>query len=103
MTKALAEPLPRLVTRDAERVPWLDAMVLPSTAVLAIVVGYPVVFTLLLSIQDYNLLGTTPQRFVGWGNYRKLADDPTFWLSLRNTAIYTFGSVAVAALLGLAL
>ena len=89
--------------RDAERVPWIDAMVLPSAAVLAMVVGYPVVYTLLLSAQDYNLLGTTPERFVGGGNYRKLIDDATFWLSLSNTAIYTFGSVAIAALLGLAL
>ena len=78
-------------------------MVLPSAGVLALVVGYPVVYTLLLSMQDYNLLGTTPERFVGDANYRKLLGDPTFWQSLANTAIYTFGSVAIAALLGLGL
>jgi len=78
-------------------------MVLPSVGVLAIVVGYPVVYTLLLSTQDYNLLGVTPTRFVGAGNYHKLLDDPTFWTSLANTALYTFGSVAVAAVLGLVL
>ena len=78
-------------------------MVLPSVGVLAIVVGYPVVYTLLLSMQDYNLLGVTPTRFVGSGNYHKLLDDPTFWQSLANTALYTFGSVAVSALLGLVL
>ena len=78
-------------------------MVLPSVGVLAIVVGYPVLYTLLLSTQDYNLLGVTPTRFVGAGNYHKLLDDPTFWTSLANTALYTFGSVAVAAVLGLVL
>jgi ABC-type sugar transport system permease subunit len=103
MTNGVASRAAGKAARDAERVPWLDTMVLPSAAVLAIVVGYPVVYTLLLSAQDYNLLGTTPERFVGAGNYRKLLDDPTFWLSLRNTALYTFGSVAVAALIGLAL
>ena len=103
MTTGLSAPALRSAARDAERVPWLDAMVLPSAGVLAIVVGYPVVYTLLLSLQDYNLLGTAPERFVGAGNYRKLLDDPTFWLALRNTAVYTFGSVAIAALLGLAL
>ena len=86
-----------------ERVPWLDSMVLPAAGVLAIVVGYPVVYTLVLSLQDYNLLGTTPERFIGVANYRKLLDDPTFWQSLGNTAMYTFGSVAIAAALGLAL
>jgi multiple sugar transport system permease protein len=103
MTTGLAAPARPSATGTAEPVPWLDAMVLPSAGVLAIVVGYPVVYTLLLSTQDYNLLGTTPERFVGASNYRKLLDDPTFWLALRNTAIYTFGSVAIAALLGLAL
>ena len=87
----------------AERVPWLDTLVLPATGVLAIVVGYPIVYTLVLSLQDYNLLGTTPEQFVGDANYRKLLDDPTFWQSLGNTAIYTFGSVAIAALAGLVL
>ena len=103
MTQAPGAQATRSVARGTDDVPWLDTMVLPAASVLAIVVGYPVVYTLLLSTQDYNLLGTTPQRFVGDDNYRKLLLDPTFWLSLRNTAIYTFGSVAIAALLGLAL
>lgn len=83
--------------------PWLDAMVIPSVAVLAIVVGYPVVYTLLLSTQDYNLVATEPARFVGAANYAKLMSDPTFWQALVNTGIYTFGSVAVSLLLGLTL
>jgi ABC-type sugar transport system permease subunit len=77
-------------------------MVVPSLAVLAIVIGYPIVYTIVLSTQNYNLVATEPARFVGSDNYRKLATDPTFWLALRNTAYYTFGSVAVAATLGLA-
>ena len=78
-------------------------MVMPSVAVLAIVVGYPVVYTLLLSAQDYNLLATEPAHFIGVANYRKLFADPTFWQALVNTSVYTFGSVGVSALLGLAL
>jgi ABC-type sugar transport system permease subunit len=89
--------------RSASRVPWLDAMVMPTLALLAIVIGYPVVYTLLLSAQDYNLLSAESARFIGAANYRKLLADPTFRLALVNTAIYTFGSVAVSAVLGLAL
>ena len=88
---------------DAERIPWLDPMVVPALAVVAIVVGYPIVYTLLLSAQDYNLIATEPARFVGAENYRKLAVDPIFWQALGNTAVYTFGSVAVSVLLGLTL
>jgi ABC-type sugar transport system permease subunit len=78
-------------------------MVMPSAAVLAIVVGYPIIYTLLLSAQDYNLLGSEPARFIGTANYRKLFADPTFWQALVNTAVYTFGSVGISVLLGLAL
>lgn len=83
--------------------PWLDWMVLPTIGVLAVVVGYPIVYTILLSGQDFNLLEPEPPRFVGAGNYLQLLSDRIFWQALRNTAIYTFGSVAASTLLGLML
>jgi multiple sugar transport system permease protein len=89
--------------RKAGQVPWLDWMVLPTVGVLAVVVGYPIVYTLVLSGQSYNLLEIEQARFIGAGNYRHLLSDPTFWEALKNTAVYTFGSVAAAALIGLAL
>jgi len=78
-------------------------MMLPSLVVLAIVIGYPVLYALLLSVQDYNLLSSESARFVGTANYRKLYADPTFRHALVNSVIYSFGSVAVSALLGLTL
>ena len=76
---------------------------LPALALMAVVVGYPIVYTLVLSTRKFNLLDTLPPRFIGIQNYRHLAADPIFWRALENTAIYTLGSVAVAAFLGLAL
>ena len=89
--------------RSAGRVPWLDWMVVPTLLVLAVVVGYPVVYTLLLSVQDYNLLEIEPARYVGAENFAKIFSDRIFWQSLWNTAYYTFGSVAASAAIGLAL
>ena len=88
---------------QARREPWLDWMVLPTLIVMAVVVGYPIVYTIILSVQDYNLLDFSPANYVGAANYTKLAGDPIFWQSLANTAIYTFGSVGISALLGLVL
>lgn len=85
------------------RMPWLDTMIVPTLAILGVVVGYPVVYTLVLSTQKFNLLDTLPARFIGAANYRHLMADPIFWQSLVNTAIYTFGSVIIAAFFGLAL
>ena len=97
---ALGAPQP---APSAKRPPWIDSMILPAVAVLGLVIGYPVVYTLVLSTQKMNLLDVTPARFVGASNYQSLLADPIFWSSLANTAIYTFGSVAVAAVFGLSL
>src|SRR5215467_8086920 len=103
MTRAAALPAREIARRDTGKLPWLDPMVTPSLGVLAFVFGYPIVYTLVLSVQYYNLLSAEQARFVGAGNYGRLLSDPIFWKALGNTAIYTFGSVAVSALLGLAL
>lgn len=89
--------------QNVERFPWLDWMVVPTLVVLAVVVGYPIVYTLMLSVQDYNLLDIEPAGFVGFDNYRDLLTDQIFWTSLQNTAVYTFGSVFISALFGLVL
>ena len=89
--------------QNVERFPWLDWMVVPTLVVLAVVVGYPIVYTLMLSVQDYNLLDIEPASFVGFDNYRDLLNDQIFWTSLQNTAVYTFGSVFISALYGLVL
>ncbi|WP_316979552.1 carbohydrate ABC transporter permease [Shumkonia mesophila] len=78
-------------------------MILPTILVLAIVVGYPIIYTLVLSVQDYNLLNIDPAVFVGAENYRNILTDRIFWQSLANTAVYTFGSVGIATLIGLAM
>lgn len=101
MSKAAVTEDHKPVRGRSGRVPWLDWMVMPTLAVLALVVGYPVVYTLMLSVRDYNLLDIVPGGYVGAENYRSLFADPIFWRALGNTAVYTFGSVFVAALLGL--
>lgn len=56
----------------------------------------------------YSLRNTTvlrPGRYVGLDNYRALLDDELFWISLRNTAVFTAASLAVgtACAIGLAM
>ncbi len=78
-------------------------MIVPTLAGLAIVIGYPVVRTFLLSTLRYNFVSPAPPRPIGAANYGHLLHDPIFWQALRNTAVYTFGSVAIAMAIGAAL
>jgi multiple sugar transport system permease protein len=96
---------PRWIRRGRRRrVRWLDWMAVPTIVILGVVIGYPIVAAIRFSFFDYNLIaGSASAEFVGIGNYQELADDPVFWESLRNTAIFTAVSVAGGAIVGLVL
>jgi multiple sugar transport system permease protein len=77
---------------------------LPSLAVIAVFVVFPIVFSLYLSFHKWAIL--TPEKpFVGLANYARMLASPEFWECLRNTFLYTAGVVPLgaAASLGLAL
>lgn len=77
---------------------------LPSLAVVAVFVVFPIFFSLYLSFHKWAIL--TPEKpFVGLANFQRLFTSAEFWQCLGNTFIYTAGVVPVgaAASLGLAL
>ncbi|WP_029149824.1 carbohydrate ABC transporter permease [Microbacterium indicum] len=61
----------------------------------------PIVTALLLSFQETATLGDG--RWVGGANFARLATDPLFFTSLRNTVVFTIGTVPTAMIVGLAL
>ena len=72
----------------------------PAAVLVTLFVIAPVGVLVLLSFSDWQL-GSSTLRYTGLGNYRQLATDPVFWVSLRNTAFYVALVVPVAT--GLAL
>jgi len=69
---------------------------------------YPVIFSGYLGFTSYNpLKPSTINDFVGFQNYRNLFSDRDFLVSLRNTLVFTFGTIpfttVFALLLALAL
>ncbi len=62
---------------------------------------YPMVASLYYSFCDYSIL--TGPVFVGLENYRNLAQDEVFWLSLKNTLIYAGFSVPLGMVVSLSL
>ena len=62
----------------------------------------PVAISLYASLTNWT--GLTPPQFAGLSNYIELfTKDPLFWLTLKNTVVFTVGSVALSVALGLAL
>ncbi len=53
---------------------------------------YPLLYAFGMSLTEYHVL-QGPQGFVGFANYAALFRDPLFWKALRNTALFTVGTV----------
>jgi ABC-type sugar transport system permease subunit len=75
-------------------------LLLPSLLVFGVFVFFPLIYTLLLSLTDWNLI-SPDKKFVGLRNYLKLLNDPLFWKVLANTGIFSFFAVAISVSLGL--
>jgi len=77
------------------------AFLLNAPALIAIVglVGYPVAYSLWLSLHRYNLKRPNVFRFVGIGNYVEIFGSDEFWAALQVTLVFTaLGVVLVVAL-----
>jgi ABC-type sugar transport system permease subunit len=79
--------------------PWI--FLAPFLLVFGVFVAFPLVQSISLSMQQTFGPGYT--RFVGIKNYGDLLADPLFWKALRNTLVFTAGSVFIQLPLSLGL
>jgi multiple sugar transport system permease protein len=76
-------------------------MLAPAVLALAVLAAWPGVWVLWLSLQRrIPVFGI--EEFVGPSNFAFLAQDPRFWNAVQVTLLFTFVSVALEFLLGLA-
>ena len=71
----------------------LYLMMIPVIIYFVVFVYYPLLRGVVISFQDYRLLG--PRPFIGWENYTVVLDDPQFWQVLRNTLLIGGGILVV--------
>lgn len=78
------------------------AMITPTLVVLLIMTAYPLIFTLVYSFTDYNLLRAlkNPPEFIALKNYTKLLGDQYFQQAVWNTVRFTVLAVIFEMLFG---
>ena len=98
----VAGPAPsrgRSTNRVPAAAPWL--FVTPSLLLFGVFAFAPIVVSVVLSFQDVQTFGGG--QFVGVENYSDAMSKPLFWESVRNTVVFTLGTVPTSTLLGLLL
>jgi multiple sugar transport system permease protein len=71
---------------------WAYAFIAVPVLLFLVFTLYPVVSAFLMSFQKYNVLKST---WIGFDNYARMFKDEVFWKSIRNTVIFTIGTVPV--------
>lgn len=80
---------------------WWDRLpLLPALIFVFLVTQLPFVITLYYSLQRWNLVSTTPPRFVWFRNFVNAATDATFLKAVLNTGIMTLSIVAASVVVG---
>jgi len=74
---------------------------LPFISLFLLFVAYPLVQSILLSLQQ--TFGPATSAYVGWKNYEHLFSDPLFWKATKNTFIYSLGTLAIQVPMALGL
>jgi raffinose/stachyose/melibiose transport system permease protein len=79
----------------------INIFYIPALILFAVFVLYPLISGIRISFTNWN--GFSPNySYVGVRNYERLISDKAFWVALRNTLIYGFGSTFFQQILGLA-
>ncbi len=78
---------------------FVVATLAPALLLLSVYVFFPTLYSFYLSLFKTKLF--TPVQFVGLQQYATVLRDPFFWYALRNTLLYTVGSVSLTVVLGL--
>jgi multiple sugar transport system permease protein len=74
------------------------AFAVPAAAVVLLVILFPWVFTIFMSLHDWKVSGATP--FVGMANYLKMLQDERFQWAILRTIEFTAATVVAPMLLG---
>jgi len=95
----VAQPRRKGMTLNQRRYLAAALLLLPGVLLRLFTTLYPFIQTILLSVQEYNP-AFPPQKYVGLGNFEKLAGDLVFQSSIEFTLIFVFGSTLLQLVFG---
>jgi multiple sugar transport system permease protein len=94
---------PKTFPAREKMAPYL--FILPSALFLAAILGFPILYSIMMSFQQYNLETLTSNNapFIGFQNYSAVLRNPVFTVALTHSLIFTFFSILFQFTIGLGL
>jgi multiple sugar transport system permease protein len=95
----------RLRTWITDGIGFDIALMAAGLLFLILLAGLPLLYNVLMSFQQVDMfsLGVLIRPWAGFDNYRAIMAQPEFWLVMKNTALFVFGSIAGQFVLGFGL
>jgi multiple sugar transport system permease protein len=87
--------------RAERKLGWM--LCAPAAFVMIAVTGYPIVYSVWLSLQRYDLRFPDQTEFIGFENYVTVLGNSYWWTAFGVTTLLTVISVAIELVLGMAL
>ena len=88
-------------TRSERRLAWL--LCAPAVIAMLAVTAYPIVYAIVLSVQQIDLRFPDEGGFVGLDNYTSVLSSQLWWTDLFNTVFLMVVTVAIELVLGMAI
>ena len=76
---------------------------LPAIIFVALLMIFPILYTLFLSFTNWNLTSGNPFTFVGFNSYFRIFTEPRFLNAVARTFAFTFFAVVIEGVLGVAI
>ncbi|RJE90919.1 sugar ABC transporter permease [Paenibacillus sp. 1011MAR3C5] len=80
---------------------WIYTM--PAVLFVLLMMVFPILYTFRISFYEWSMSSTTPPKWVGLDNYIALLTDARFWVTVKQTFVFTFGALIVQTVLGVAI
>lgn len=84
-------------------IPFKYQLLIPMVVILVGVMIFPLAYSFLLSLQDYQFTKIGQQKFIGAENYITLFSNKSYWTAMRNTIVFVIVAVALEVVLGFCL
>ena len=86
-------------SRAERKLGWM--LCAPAVIAMLLVTAYPIIYAVVLSVQDVDLRFPEEGGFVGLSNYVDVLTSSLWWEGVRNTLIVTIVSVSIEFVLGM--